>query len=480
MIADLKPYPAYKASGVPWLGNVPEHWEVLPNRSLFEEVKDQNHPDEPLLSVTISRGVLQQIVLLSDTSKKDSSNLDKSKYKLVQPGDIAYNKMRAWQGAIGASRFRGIVSPAYIVQRPRSGVMPEYMHFLLRTPGFATEAERWSYGITSDQWSLRSEHFKMIYCSLPSWDEQTTIVRFLDHMDRRIRRAIRVKQKLIALLNEQKQAIIHQAVTRGLDPNVRLKHSGVEWLGDVPEHWEVLQLRRLVKRGTTITYGIVQAGPDIEGGVPYIRTSDMKSQHFRRTGYLRTSQEIDASYARSKVDCDDLVVAIRASLGKGMLVPAFLAGANLTQGTARVSPGQRLSPRFLMRAFNSYYCQESIRTIAKGTTFLEITLAALRRLPMAVPPLSEQAEIVDILDASLKSVEEAAQRAEREISLLREYRTRLIADVVTGKLDVRAVAARLPEEAEAPETFDEADALEGGDEEIAEAGLDTALEEATA
>jgi type I restriction enzyme, S subunit len=128
MIRELKPYPAYKDSDVKWLGDVPEHWEVRPSRVLFKEVKDQDYPEEPLLSVTISRGIIRQSDLLSDTSKKDSSNLDKSKYKLVQPGDIAYNKMRAWQGAIGASHLRGIVSPAYIVQRPRSGVLPEYMH----------------------------------------------------------------------------------------------------------------------------------------------------------------------------------------------------------------------------------------------------------------------------------------------------------------------------------------------------------------
>lgn len=164
---DLKPYPAYKDSGVPWLGQVPEHWDVLPNRAIFTEVKDRDRIDEQLLSVTISQGVIPQSELLSNSSKKDSSNEDKANYKLVRPGDIAYNKMRAWQGAVGVSRCRGIVSPAYIVVRPRGKHNARYFHYLLRTPAFAKEAERWSYGITSDQWSLRPEHFKMIYCSLP-------------------------------------------------------------------------------------------------------------------------------------------------------------------------------------------------------------------------------------------------------------------------------------------------------------------------
>ncbi|MBI3329428.1 MAG: restriction endonuclease subunit S [Nitrospinae bacterium] len=196
----LSPYPVYKDSDLSWLGQVPEHWAVLPNRALFAEVKDRDHPEEQMLSVTITKGVIRQQEMLADTSKKDSSNLDKSAYKLVRPGDIVYDKMRAWQGAVGVSNYRGIVSPAYVVQRPRAGADSRYLHYLLRTPAFAKEAERWSYGITSDMWSLRPEHFKMIYGCLPPLPEQATIVRFLDYVDRRIRRYIRAKQTLIKLL----------------------------------------------------------------------------------------------------------------------------------------------------------------------------------------------------------------------------------------------------------------------------------------
>ncbi|NLE26822.1 MAG: restriction endonuclease subunit S [Clostridiaceae bacterium] len=261
MTADLKPYPEYKDSGVPWLGKVPKHWDCLPHRVLFSEIKNQGHVDEPLLSVTISRGVIKQADLLTDTSKKDSSNLEKSKYKLVEPQDIAYNKMRAWQGAVGISRYRGIVSPAYIVVRLRRLHHPEYFHYLFRTPGFVKEAERWSYGITSDQWSLRPEHFKMIYSSVPPLSEQAAIVRFLDFTDRKIRRFLRTKRRMIALLREQKQAIINQAVTRGLDPNVPLKPSGIPWLGDIPEHWEVRRLKTLLK---SIDQGV---SPQAEAGL---------------------------------------------------------------------------------------------------------------------------------------------------------------------------------------------------------------------
>ena len=224
---ELRPYSEMKDSGVEWLGKVPSHWKVIPNRTLFEEVKERDHPEEPMLSVTIKQGIIRQKDLLEDNSKKDGSNLDKSAYKLVRLGDIAYNKMRAWQGAVGVSDYQGIVSPAYVVERPRKGVSSHYFHYLLRTPTFAKEAERWSYGITSDMWSLRPEHFKMIYACLPPPTEQTAIVRFLDHADRRIRRYIRAKQKLIVLLEEQKQAIIDQAVTGQIDVRTGQTLSGL-------------------------------------------------------------------------------------------------------------------------------------------------------------------------------------------------------------------------------------------------------------
>ena len=186
MIGNLMPYPSYRSSGLSWIGDIPTHWSVLPNRAVFTEVDDKEYPNEQMLSVTIKDGIVKQSALLEDTLKKDTSKLDKSAYKLVTPGDIAYNKMRAWQGAIGMSDHRGIVSPAYVVQRPRGDVISQYLHYLLRTPEFAAEAQRWSYGIASDMWSLRPEHFKMIYLCLPPSDEQITVCKYIDYINVRI------------------------------------------------------------------------------------------------------------------------------------------------------------------------------------------------------------------------------------------------------------------------------------------------------
>ena len=234
-----------------------------------------------MLSVTIAEGVIRQKELLEDSSKKDSSRLDKAAYKLVEPGDVAYNKMRAWQGAVGVSEHRGIVSPAYVVQRSRNTAHSHYLHHLLRTPAFAKEAEQWSYGITSDMWSLRPEHFKMIYGCLPPLPEQTAIVRYLDHADRRIQRYIRVKQKLIALLKEQKQTIHPPSVTGQIDvhtgqPYPAYKPSGVEFLGYVPTHWDIKKLGRC---GNLLKGRGGNKEDEVPKGVPCIRYGDLYTTH---------------------------------------------------------------------------------------------------------------------------------------------------------------------------------------------------------
>ena len=451
----LSPYPAYKPSGVPWLGDVPEHWDVRPNRAVFAEINERDHPEEQLLSVTIAQGVIRQQVLLQDSSQKDSSRLDKSAYKFVRPGDIVYNKMRAWQGATGVSRYRGIVSPAYVVQRPRDGADSLYFHHLLRTPAFATEAERWSYGITSDMWSLRPEHFKMIHSCVPHLLEQAAIVRYLDHADRRIRRYVGAKRKLIALLEEEKRAMVNQAVTRGLDPNVRLKPSGVEWLGDVPAHWEVTALRNRFSQNL----GKMLDTKRITGDhlLPYLRNTDIQWDHINVED-LPTMDIPPSQYDRYTVRRDDLLVCEGGEVGRSALWSEELTICGFQKALHRLRPrnAEQDMPRFM------YY---ALRVGAKGyafsdghvSTIAHLTGDKLRAHRFPFPPLAEQIAIVEYLDKATADIDAAIGRARHLVELLQEYRTRLIADVVTGKLDVREAAARLPEE-----DGDEADPIDEG------------------
>jgi len=455
MIADHKPYPEYKESGVPWLGQVPRHWPVLPNRALFAEVKDRNHPGEEMLSVTITRGIVRQSALLAGSSKKDSSNLDKSAYKLVQPRDIAYNKMRAWQGAIGASDLRGIISPAYVVMRFReNGNLPRYFHYLHRTPQFAKEAERWSYGITSDMWSLRPEHFKMIYTPEPSPAEQAAIVKFLEWANGRLELAIRAKRKVIGLLTEQKQAIIHRAVTRGLDPSAPLKPSGIPWLGDIPRHWKVRRLRHLIKG--RLTYGANAAAEFTNPDWPrYIRITDFRADGSLKADTFRSLPPTTACHYM--VEPGDILLARSgATVGKAFLVVKLTGAACHAGYLIRARPLRGLvSPEFLFA-----FTQSKAFAAWKDSTFNTATIQNIgadkyANLPVPLPSLSEQQAILDCVAVDLRPLATAISRLDREIELLREYRTRLVADVVTGKLDVREAARQLPEKAAELEPVDD-------------------------
>lgn len=463
MIADLNPYSEYKISGQDWFGNVPRHWSVLPNRAIFSEVKDRNHPDEEMLSVTIKQGIVRQKALLADSSKKDSSNLNKSAYKLIQPKDIAYNKMRAWQGAIGASDFRGIISPAYVVMRLRDNDnVPRYFHHLYRTPMFAKEAERWSYGITSDMWSLRPEHFKMIYTPEPPEEEQATIVRFLNWVNNRLGRAIKAKQKQIALLNEQKQAIIHHAVTRGLDPSVPLKPSGIDWLEAVPIYWQTSQLKRL---STKIGDGL-HGTPQYVDQSPYhfINGNNLVNGTIRVKASTRCVSKSEFEKYKVVLDDSSLLMSINGTIGS---VACYRGEAViLGKSAAYINCNRELDRNYLFYLLQSPAIFNFLQQEVTGTTIFNLSLASIRGLYIILPPITEQLNIVSYIENMIAPIITTVRNFEREIDLLREYRTRLIADVVTGKLDVREVAAKLPEE-EIEEVAEASEDMESADEEIA-------------
>jgi len=445
LINNVKPYPVMKDSGFEWLGNIPEHWKLLPNRALFDEIKERDCPDEEMLSVTIKKGVIRQAALLEDSSKKDGSNLDRSNYKLVQPGDIAYNKMRAWQGAIGVSAYRGIISPAYVVQRPRDQGEPGYFHQLFRIPSFAKEAERWSYGITSDMWSLRPEHFKLIYTCLPPLPEQTAIVRYLNYMNRRIQKLIAAKKKVIKLLEEQKQAIIHQAVTRGLDPNVPMKDSGVEWLGEIPVHWEVRQLGHLCRIGNGSTPSRGNNSYWTDGHYPWLNSSNANKDTITQADQFVTSVALEECHLPI-VPSGSILIAITGQ-GKTRGKAAMLdMEATINQHLAYITPKTSIaSGRFLQRFFDGAYSYLRSISDASGSTKGALTCGDLKHFRVILPKVSEQVSIVEYLNKATADIDKAITRINHEINLLNEYRTCLIADVVTGKLDVREAAAALPE-----------------------------------
>jgi type I restriction enzyme S subunit len=300
---------------------------------------------------------------------------------------------------------------------------------------------------------LPTERWRQVVVALPSQGEQAAIVRFLDHADRRIRHYIRAKQKLIKLLEEQKQAIIHRAVTRGLDPDVRLKPSGVEWLGDVPEHWEVLPLRRRwqVRDCKHLTV------PFVDDGIPLasVREAQPFELSFERCN--RTTQEWYEKLIEGgrKPAIGDLIYCRNVSVGAAALVTTdepFAMGQDVCLIRSRSE-----NQRWLNYLLRSKVMFDQLATILVGSTFKRINVADIKALVVALPPRAEQASIAGCLDNELGDIDTAIGVCRSEQALLREYRTRLIADVVTGKLDVREAAGRLPEEADEPGALEEAD-----------------------
>ena len=448
----FKPYPRMRDSGVEWIGYVPTHWEVVPIRAILAEINVRDRPGDDLLSVTISQGVIRQHDLLESSSKKDNSNSDKTAYKLVRPGDIAYNKMRAWQGALGVSDYQGIVSPAYVVERLRREANPRYLHHLMRTPGFVKEAERWSYGITSDMWSLRPEHFKLIYSCVPTLSEQNAIVRFLDGADQRFRGYIRSKQNLIALLQEQTHAIIDQAVIGQIDartgqPYADYRASEIECIGDVPKHWSVRRLKSFVTR---IDQG---ASPQAEnqladqGAWGVLKAGCVNRGVFRETEHKRLPPNVVVDTTLAVATGDILVSRASGSpnlVGSVGRVSSLSYNLVLSDKTFRPRFNDEVDARFMVLVMNGRYYRQQVDRAISGAEGLanNLPLSSLRSFWFAIPSFAEQVAIVEYAGTVTKNIRSAVARLRRSVSLMRDYRDRLTVDVATGKLDVRAVTSR--------------------------------------
>ncbi|MEE9384766.1 MAG: restriction endonuclease subunit S [Nannocystaceae bacterium] len=261
---------------------------------------------------------------------------------------------------------------------------------------------------------------------LPPLPEQRKIAAILSSVDE----AIEKTQAVIDQVQVVKKGLMQELLTRGL-PGRHKKFKQTE-IGEIPEEWDVVALQELVAEDATITYGIVQAGPHIDDGVPYIKTGDMRREGIREVGLGRTSREIAARYHRSAVKTGDLVYSIRASVGMVHQVPNTLDGANLTQGTARISPAEKMNNRFLLWALRGPSSQQWIERRTKGTTYREITLKTLRAAPLAVPSLTEQAEI----SASIDAVEERGWRESKIDAALVELKQALMSVLLTGELRV--------------------------------------------
>jgi type I restriction enzyme S subunit len=419
-------YDRYKDSGVEWLGEVPEHWKVCRNLGVFDERKECNTPEAEMLSVTVGQGIIRQSEIIT---KKDSSNDDKSKYKVVRVGDLAYNKMRAWQGALGVSAYEGIVSPAYVVLSPRNRKLSKYFHYLFRTPQFITEANRLSYGLCDDMNSLRYEHFKTSASPIPPDDEIDRIVAFLDQKTAEIDALIAKKQRQIELLDEQKAILINRAVTRGLNPNAKLKPSGIEWIGEIPEHWKVKKFRYCAQ----IRGGQVDPRKEPYKSAVLIAPDHIESGTARILG-LVTAKAQGAESGKYQVQAGDLIYSkIRPNLRKACIAPVdCLCSADMYA----ITTSEELLPKFLLGYMLSEGFTKAAVDAAMRVAMPKVNREALADFPVVLPPVDEQRLIFSWLEEFDVNRGKALNSIESQIDSLKTLRSTLIAHAVTGRVKV--------------------------------------------
>ena len=459
MIADLKPYAEYKESGLPWLGQLPTHWGLIPNRGLVRRRKvlvGRRHGDYRLLSLT------KQGVIVRDISTgKGKFSSDMGSSQEVRNGDLVFCLFDVPETprTVGLARHDGMITGAYTVFESLGRGSSEYFELFYRAMDDRKLLSPLYSGLRN---TIPAERLLGTKTPQPPPDEQAAIVRFLDWATGKLDRAIRAKRKVIALLNEQKQAIIHRAVTRGLDPTVPLKPSGIDWTPKIPQDWDQYPLRRLAICENSGSYG---HDPSVGlRELPVATTAQINRDgrfdvvRMPRRGF--TAAEVERFCCKPG---DILVVKSSGSAanvisGKCGIVepdtPLFVYSNFLARFSANVSLVQ---PRYLFLLLTSYITRERVKRMVSTTTYPNLRMGEYRGALLPVPPLGEQQRILEAVRVEVASVEQAASRLEREIELLREYRTRLFADVVTGKLDVREAAARLPDEAPLDSVEDAAD-----------------------
>jgi type I restriction enzyme S subunit len=478
---DLEPYPAYKDSGVPWLGRVPEHWRmerlgysatlIVPMRDKPEDLGGEI----PWVRIEDFRG---RYIEVSRSRQGVSAETVRSMNLKVFPVGTVLCSCSCTMGATAVAKGPLVSNQTFIGIVPDARLASDYVYYLMQV----SKPHLTMIATGAIQQYLSRQDFSSLKIPVPAIVEQRAVVGFLSHVDRHIKRYIRAKQKLIKLLEEQKEAILHRTMTHGLDPDVGLKPSGIEWLGDVPEHWEVCPfvrcaIERADYRGATpekVESGVflVTAKNIRNGWIDY----DSSKEFVREDQYKRIMR-------RGLPRLGDVLLTTEAPLGHVALVDR--EDVALAQRIIRFRMDERaLSCQFALRSMLSPYFQRQLAVRATGSTAHGIKASKLPQVLILRPPLGEQANILAFLETETTPIEIALDGAHREISLLREYRTRLIADVVTGKVDVRAAAASLPDEADDVEALhavpedDDIDTPPEGDEEGEQADPEAAGHEA--
>lgn len=430
-------YPSYYDSGLPWAPKLPVGWQVLRNARLFAHYVQTGFPGLPILEVSLRTGV--RVRDMENGKRKQVMSL-KEKYKRAAKGDIAYNMMRMWQGAVGPAPVDGLVSPAYVVVKPFPEANSAYYSYLFRTNAYMREVNKFSRGIVADRNRLYWDGFKQMPSLVPPRSEQDHIVAYLRAQDAQVNSLLKAKRELIDLLTEQKRLIIDRAVTRGLNTHVTLRPSGIEWLGDVPIHWELVSLKHIADVRFS---GVDKHSHDHEISVRLCNYTDVyKNDEIRSGMQLMHATATLGEIARLTLKAGDVIITKDSETPDDIAVPAWLP-ENISGvlcayhlGLLRPIP-TRILGEFLFRSISAARISEQFHVLATGVTRFALSKHDVKNALILLPPIEEQNAICKWIREECSTLEQAIQRATEEIKLIREYRDRLIADVVTGQVDVR-------------------------------------------
>ncbi len=413
----METYPAYKPSGIEWLGDVPEHWATVKGKWLFVKTDRAVRVEDEV--ITCFRDGTVTLRKNRRTSGFTES-LKEIGYQGIRKGDLVIHAMDGSAGAIGVSDSDGKGSPVYSVCTPQPQSNAHYFAYLLREMARRGWIQALAKGIRERSTDFRFSEFAQQILPLPPLPEQRAIARYLEYMDRRIQRYIEAKERLNGLLEEQKRAVINLAVTRGLDPDAPLKPSGVEWSGDVPAHWEVRRLKHVCR----FIYG---------DSLPSEARVGDEFAVYGSNGPVGSHKS-----ANTLAPC--IVIGRKGSFGKVNYSQYAVFAIDTTFYVDRRSTSADIK-----------WLSYSLRTLGLDAITKDSAIPGLDReeaysTRMAYCDLPEQRRIADHLDRTTSKIDDQIERVEMQIELMKEYRTRLIADVVTGKLDVREAAAGLPDE----------------------------------
>ena len=400
---EIERYPTYKDSEVDWLGEIPAHWELLKSKHLWKEkISLSKTGAETLLSVSQYIGV--------NNRENDSRSETLIGYKKVSENDLVINIMLAWLGGLGLSQLEGVVSPAYAVYELLSEADPKFLHYLYRTNTYLDEFARRSKGVVPSRWRMYTDDFGQVLTLLPPLPEQTAIALFLDRKTAQIDNAIRIKERQIELLQERRQILIHRAVTRGLDPKVPLKDSGVDWIGEIPAHWEVKALKFIahLQSGETIS-----AESFIEEGYPVFGGNGFR-------GYASTYTN-DGEFAL---------------IGR----QGALCG-NINYASGRFYASEHAIVVYPLNSENTIWLGESIRVadfnrLSQSAAQPGIAVGVIKNVKFPYPPITEQHQISQSIKLIQSRIDNIITTKQQEIEKLKEYKGTLINSAVTGKIKV--------------------------------------------